>query len=320
MPGAATREDETIRADHPAEKDQGTAMGKRPTTIIGVLGTVLLAAACGQARAGTALPNGDAAADYVGAKFEQVMTKLEDNIVSARDVSNAIDVYFKFDDQWISATTTSSRTGSPESRVSRHHSLKHPDEFLDTFFPADGTVEYTYLGPAYKDLAPTPWVSMPKPEAGLNLPCNWEGVLPACKMADAAYESYKADKRAVRGAKSLGGGKTALTVNVPFSKFLDNRVEVLPQKLLDEVGPELKKSVIPTTITLNPDGSLVSFAMDAKLDGDGHKLEIRYGFRFTGKATAQDLPKVPDAAEVTVLPDKAAVDDFYRRLGEKQGS
>jgi len=29
---------------------------------------------------------------------------------------------------------------------------------------------------------------------------------------------------------------------------------------------------------------------------------------------------VPDAAEVTVLPDKAAVDDFYRRLGEKQGS
>jgi hypothetical protein len=296
-------------------------MRKRPTTTFFVLGAVLaLATACGQAKAGTALPKGDDAADYVGAKFEQVMDKLGDAIVDTRDVKNSLDAYFRFDDKYIHSTITSARTGSPESRVSRNRSVKNPDEILDTFTPGEGNVEYVYLGPAYKSLASTAWVSMPKPEAGLTLPCVWEGTLSACKMADAAVTAYKADKRVVRGAKSLGEGKTALTVNVPFDSFLKNRVEVLPQKLLDQVGPELKKAVIPTTITLDADQSLISFVMDAKFEGDGHKLELKYDFRFTGKATAQDLPKIPDAAEVTVLPDEAAKRDFYDRLAKVQGS
>jgi hypothetical protein len=295
-------------------------MGKRPT-IIGVLGVaLLLVAACGQAKAGTALPKGDEAADYVGAKFEHVMSKLEDEVVSARDVSTSTDGYFRFDDKFAHNIITASRTGSPESRVTHNRSQKDPDEFLDNFFPADGQVEYVHLGPVYKSLAPTSWVSMPKADAGLTLPCAWGGVLQACKIADAAYGAYNADKRAVRGAKSLGEGKTALTVNVPFAQFLEKRVEVLPQKFLDAMGPELKKAVVPTVITLNPDGSLVSFVMDAKFDGDGHKIELHYDFHFTGKATAQDLPQLPAAGDVTALPDDAAKQDFYRRLGELQGS
>lgn len=294
-------------------------MAKRPTKVICVLGALLVLTACGQARAGTALPKGDDAANYVGAKFEQTMNKLETTIVSARDVTNAIDAYFRFDEKYVHSVITSARTGNPESRISRNRSLKNPDESLDTFVPGDGTVEYLHLGPVYKSLAPTPWVSMPKPDAGLSQPCVWEGVLSACKMADAVDDAYKTDKRTVQGAKSMGEGKTAVTVNVPFGVFLDNRVEVLPKSLLDQVGDELKKAQIPATITLNPDGSLDTFLMEAKFEGDGHKLELRYEFKFTGKATQQDLPAMPTADQVTVLPDDAAKDDFYRRLGELQG-
>ncbi|MEV6831288.1 hypothetical protein [Amycolatopsis sp. NPDC051102] len=297
-------------------------MRKRATAIF-VLGALLaLVSACGQAKAGTALPKGDDAADYVGAKFEQVIDKLSGAITDSRDVTNSLDAYFKFDDKWIHSTVTSARTGNPESRAVRHRSQKNPDEIIDTYTPAEGAVEYTYLGPMYvqKGVSPTAWVSMPKPEGGLVVPCAWGGVLTPCRMADSTVEVYEADKRAVRGAKSLGDGKTALTVNVPFGIFVKDKVEILPPSITGQVGPELKKAAVPATITLNPDGSLASFVMEAKFAGDGHQLELKYEFRFTGKASLQDMPKLPDASQITVLPDRAAMDDFYRRLGEAQGS
>ena len=101
---------------------------------------------------------------------------------------------------------------------------------------------------------------------------------------------------------------------------VENRVEILPQSLVDQVGPEPKKAAVPATITLNPDGSLVSFVLDAKFAGDGHRLELKYDFKFTGPASLQDMPKLPDAAQITVLPDRAAMDAFYQRLGKAQGS
>jgi len=296
-------------------------MRKRPTAIFVLAAVLALTGGCGQAKAGTALPKGDDAADYVGAKFEQVIGKLGKSITDTRDVTNSLDAYFKFDDKWIHSVVTSARAGSPENRAVRHRSLKNPDEIIDTYTPADGAVEYTYLGPVYvqKGVSPTAWVSMPKSEAGVPA-CAWGGVLTPCRMAESTVAAYEADKRAVRGAKSLGDGKTALTVDVPFDVFVKKRVEILPQSLVDQIGPELKKAAVPATITLNPDGSLVSFVMEAKFTGDGHQLDLKYEFRFTGKASLQDMPKLPDASQITVLPDRAAMDDFYRRLGEAQGS
>jgi hypothetical protein len=60
--------------------------------------------------------------------------------------------------------------------------------------------------------------------------------------------------------------------------------------------------------------------MEAKISKDNHNVELRYDYKFTGKATVQDSPKTADPADVTPLPDKPAVDDFYRRLGDLQGS
>jgi hypothetical protein len=76
--------------------------------------------------------------------------------------------------------------------------------------------------------------------------------------------------------------------------------------------------------------------MEAKISKDNHNVELRYDYKFTGKATVQDFPKTPTPvlletdsggqryrpipADVTPLPDKPAVDDFYRRLGDLQGS
>jgi hypothetical protein len=296
-------------------------MKQRATTMMAAVAAVLLlATACGQARAGTALPKGDDAAAYVSAKFKGVMDKLSDTLGTQRDTTAAFETYFRLDEKWLRATITSARLGSPETRVSRNHSQKNPDESLDNFIPADGTVSYMHLGPVYKSLAPTVWVSMPKPESGNTLVCAWAGIAPACKMVSAVQRAVGADKKAVTGARTLPDGKTEITAAVPLGAFLEARVEVLPQSALDQIGTELRKEIVPTKITIGPDGVLSQIVMEATLSKENHRIELREDFRFTGKATPQDFPKLPDPAEVTVLPDRPAVDDFYRRLGELQAS
>ncbi|MFD9895485.1 hypothetical protein ACFWY9_39595 [Amycolatopsis sp. NPDC059027] len=296
-------------------------MRKRPTTIICALGAVLvLTTACGQARAGTALPKGDDAAAYVGGKFETAMNKLQDVIADQRDVTTSSDNYFRFDEKYAHSVITAARTGSPESRVVHNRSQKNPDDVLDTFTPADGALEYMYLGPVFKGAAPTSWVSMPKPEGGLTMKCAFAGILTACKMADAVALSYNADKKTVKGAKVGKDGKTELTADVSFDAFLTRPVEQLPPSIKSQITPELRKAVIPTKILLNPDGSLDQMVMEAKFEGGGHKVELRYDFRFTGKASAQDLPKLPDAAQITALPDKAAKDALFDKIAEARGN
>jgi hypothetical protein len=296
-------------------------MRQRATTTIAAVGAVLLlATACGQARAGTALPKGDDAAAYVSAKFEGAMGKLSDTLGTQRDTAAAYETYFRLDEKWVRSTVTSARLGSPETRVSRNHSQKNPDESLDNFIPAEGTVSYLHLGPVYKSLAPTSLVSMPKPESGNSLVCAWAGIAPACKMASAVQRAFNANKKAVTGARTLPDGKTEVTAAVPLSAFLDARVEVLPQAILDQIGTGMRKEIVPTKVTLSADGRLSQIVMEATLSKENHRIELREDFHFTGKATPQDFPKLPDPANVTVLPDKPAVDDFYRRLGELQGS
>jgi hypothetical protein len=78
----------------------------------------------------------------------------------------------------------------------------------------------------------------------------------------------------------------------------------------------MKQQVISTKVTLDAGGNLNKVTMNATLDKDGHHVELSEDFHFSGKATVQDFPQIPDASQVTALADQAAVDDFYRRLGQ----
>jgi hypothetical protein len=215
---------------------------------------------------------------------------------------------------------TSARLGSPETRISRNRSQKNPDKSLESFTPADGTVNYLHLGPVYKSLAPTPWVSMPKPDTGNGPVCAWGGVLPGCKVADAVALAVSLNEKAIKSARSLPDERVELAADITFDNFLKARVEVLPQSALSRLSDAIRQEIIPTKVTLEQDGTLSQIGMEAKISKDNHNVELRYDYKFTGKATVQDFPKTPDPADVTPLPDKPAVDDFYRRLGELQGS
>lgn len=272
--------------------------------------------ACAGAKAGTAVPNGAEAAQYVSAKFKNTLDKLSDQFKGTDSRKSTLDTFARFDDKKINSTVTAVQLGQPPARLSKNHSNLDSNEYLDTFHPANSPVEYMLLGPVYASLAPTHWVSEPYTAGDLD-ECFWAGSQGTCKMLGAVQDSV--DQGRAKTARSMPDGGVELTAEVTVSAFLDNRVVVFPQAILDQIGPQLKAQVFQARIVIDGRGKLTEISMTGTVRGDGHELELNQHYLVGPPPTDNDLPKVPDPADVTVLPDSAAVNDFYARMGQLQG-
>lgn len=277
----------------------------------------LLASACGSAKAGTAVPNGDDAATYVSAKFADRLKALSGQFAGDESRKSVLDTFARFDTKKINSTITAVQFGNPPARLSKNHSNLDSNEYLDSYHPANSPVEYLLLGPVYSSLAPTHWVSMPY-TAGEENECYWAGAQDVCKMLGAVSDSVSQGK-AAKSANSRPDGSVELTADVTLNAFLDNRVIVFPDSIRNQFDDSMKNQVLATRIVLDPRGVLTEIQMSGKIDGSGHELEITMHYRLDGKPSDNDLPKVPAASDVTALRDSAAVSDFYARLGEIQG-
>ncbi|WP_246256916.1 hypothetical protein [Amycolatopsis anabasis] len=274
-------------------------------------------AACGNAKAGTALPDGDDAAAYVNAKFADKLKSLSDDFVGNEPRKTVLTKFARIDDKKANGTISAVQVGRPPARLSKNHSNTDSGEYLDVFHPANSPVEYTRLGPVYKSLAPTEWVSMPY-TGGSQSECVWEGAQDVCKMLNAVASSVE-KRQVAKAAKSRPDGSVELTAEVTLAEFIQKRVIVIPETLLSRISDKMKNEVLPTRIVLDPRGKLTEIEMSGKIAGDGHEVEIKMHYRLDGQPTENDLPKVPDASQVTVLADEAAKRDFYNRLGQLQG-
>ncbi|TVT13826.1 hypothetical protein FNH06_38600 [Amycolatopsis acidiphila] len=276
----------------------------------------LLVAGCAGATPGTPVPNGAEAAAYVSAKFSGTLDKLGDQLNGTDSKKSALDTFARFDTKKINSTVTAVQLGRPPARLSKNHSNLDSNEYLDSFHPANSPVEYMLLGPVYASLAPTHWVSMPYTAGDLN-ECFWAGSQDLCKMLGAVSDSV--DQGHAKKATSKADGGLELTADVTLAAFLDNRVVVFPQSILDQISTEMKAQTLQARIVLDPAGKLTEIQLGGTIRGDGHEVELSEHYHLDGVPTENDLPKVPDPADVTVLPDSAAVSDFYARMGEIQG-
>lgn len=277
----------------------------------------LLTAACGSAKAGTAVPNGEEAATYVSNKFSDTLKHLSDQFGANDSRKTTLDIFARFDDKKINSTHSAVQLGHPPARLSKNHSNLDSNEFLDSFHPANSPVEYLLLGPVYSSLAPTPWVSMPYTAGDLS-ECFWGGAQDVCKMLGAVSDSVEQGK-AAKAANSKADGSLELTADVTLAAFLDNRVVVFPDSILNQISDDMKKRTLQARIALDPHGKLTDLQLNGKISAGGHEVEVQEHYRLDGQPTDNDLPKVPDPSQVTVLADSAAVTDFYARMGELQG-
>lgn len=288
--------------------------GRQLTAVLSCL--TLALAGCAGAKAGTPVPNGAEAAAYVSAKFSDTLNRLSDQLNGTESKKTELDSFARFDAQKIDNTIAAVQLGRPPSRLSKNHSNLDPNEFLDSFHPQNSPVEYMLLGPVYASLAPTHWVSMPYTAGDLD-ECFWAGAQMVCKLLGAVSASvYQGHAKT---ANSEAGGGLELTADVTLAAFLDNRVVVFPQSILNQISPGMKAETLRARIALDPAGKLTEIQLGGTIRGDGHEVEINEHYRLDGTPTQNDLPKVPDPADVTVLPDSTAVSDFYARMGEIQG-
>lgn len=275
---------------------------------------LVLAAACSPGRAGTAVPDGDQAAEYVSAKFAATLDRLDEDFSSREPRKSVHESFARIDDKKSDHTLTAIQVGSPPSRLLKNHSDRDSSDYRDYFHPVGSDVEYTLLGPEYASLAPTPWISEPY-DGGRYGPCFWEGYITVCKMLSAVNSALQ-DGHAAKEAKSLRDGSVELTAEITLRSFLEERVVVFPDWALERISETMRDGIIDTRIRLDPEGELAEIEMTGLIKADGHEVEIDQHYRVLEPPTEEDLPDVPAPEEVTELKTQAQIDDFYRRMDE----
>lgn len=283
--------------------------------------TSALLAACGQAKAGTALPRGEDAATYVTAKFESTLEKSSEKLDGHASLKTSVRSKFLISGQGIDTTHLATQTGSPRGTLSQNRSNTDLNDQIDYLQPAGSPVEYVLLGPAYTSLAPTPWVSMAG-TAGDFGACSSVIYLTACKMINAVVGATKKGA-AVRSAKRLADGTTVLQADITLQNFLDFRILILTADTVAKMTPDMLQQKIHSSITFDPQSTLQRIEMSAQFSsktksGKDAAFDIEYLFQVTGPATPADIPIAPNASQVTALPDQAAVDDFNARKDKIQ--
>lgn len=294
---------------------RGGTRTRRLRTAAGLVAAVALTTAgCASGKAGTAIPDGDQAAEYVTAKFSTTLESLADDIRSGEPRMSTHRSFTRIGDKKADVTTTAIQVGDPPSRLYKNHSNRDSSDYRDYFHPAGSDVEYTRLGPVYSSLAPTEWVSMPYTAGNLD-PCYWGGYLSVCRMLDTISESVK-DQHAAKSAKSFADGRVVLDAKVTLREFLDQRVVIIPDWALAEITEKMKGKLLDTRVSLSPDGKLDDLEMTGKITDGDHEIQVDEHYQLQDAPTEDDLPPVPSGKEVTALKTDKQVDDFYDRMGQ----
>nr|WP_298175954.1 hypothetical protein [Saccharomonospora sp.] len=263
---------------------------------------------------GKPIPDGDDVAEYVSTKFSSTLERLADDLDDDEPHKSTLRSFMRVGELKSDTTVTAIQVGDPPNRFFKNHSNRYSSDYRDYFLPAGSDVEYVMLGPDYADLAPTPWVSLPYTAQDLGI-CFWGGYATVCKIFNAVNSSMQNDEMD-KTAKSLADGSTELTIGVSLRTFLDERIVVLPDWLVEEIGEALLDKVIDTRLMLDPEGELKEIEMNGLLSANGNEVEIKQHYQVLETPSEHEIPAVPSSDEVTELITEEEVDAFYEGMAE----
>ncbi|WP_233520197.1 hypothetical protein [Prauserella sp. PE36] len=289
---------------------------RRRLRTLAALGVVLaLTTSCaGGGRSGTPIPDGDAAAEYVSAKFAATLEHLDDDLAGNEPRQSTHRSYTRIGDKKADATITAIQVGSPPSRFYKNHSNRDSADYRDYYRPAGSDVEYAILGPVYESLAPTAWVSLPYEDVGYDV-CFWGGYAIVCRMLSTVQSSLE-NGHAAKQAKSLQDGSVELTAEVTLRDILEERVVILPEWALQQISEEARDGIVETRIALDPQGGLKEIEMNGLITAGGTEIEIKEHYQVLEPPTEESLPKIPPPDQITALKTDAEVDEFYDRMSQ----
>jgi hypothetical protein len=273
--------------------------------------TVLLGG-CGKAVTGTARPNQAEADKISAARYEDGIKAFRGYFDRVRDGNGKLYNYLRFGGKKRDREFDATILGNPPAILIKQHDGEPGYEY-DQFHPAGSDLDYVRLGDKHAHLAPTRWVSFPTayPKGTPVSACLTLVGFAGCHLKNAiAQTKLDAPDRQPRTARATGDGveiDSGITLNTAMAENLI----VPPEDIANQIGKDMKDTVLPVRIELGPDNEFRGFEIRATVSGGSLTLEVQLGYEVTGKAEKSDFPDIPPANEITALTDKAAIDKLW---------
>lgn len=187
----------------------------------------------------------------------------------------------------------------------RRDRLSRPGFSLDYLHEPGSPVDLVLLGDRYRHPGPgwagepSAWLARPTTLADVGgwSPCATGGTALFCPL-DAAVAATRAAVPAVpRTAQRQPDGTITAQTGVRLLDLIAHDLTPLGATQLTALQPILT-ALVPLTITIGPDGTLVRAELNAELTTPAATLELQLGLEHLGVATAADFPAPPNEAEI----------------------
>ncbi|OLF04931.1 hypothetical protein BLA60_38205 [Actinophytocola xinjiangensis] len=285
--------------------------------LVAGLATLVVLAGCAQPTAGAPVPN-QAAADLV--IVDKALKAFQEHFGGLGDEHARVYNYLNHGDTKITTEHESYKLGQPPVTLLLRRQNEDGDQSAILHQP-DAPVDLVRLDERHKNLAPTPWVSVPTLYQGGFQTCFLLTAWVACHLDNAlAQTKLEAPDRLPREVVRTDDGYE-VTTGALLGLMLDEGFITVPDDQRDEITDPMRESMVPVTFSLNEKMRFTGFDIRGKItDGDAVPLEIQIGYEVLGKATEDDFPEAPGPKDVTVITDKAKADEFWAGFNARQNS
>ena len=289
----------------------------RSARLAGAVLCVAVAAGCAQPTTGRPVAERAAAEQATTDLVARGLDAFQSHFVELADEHARVYNYLNYGDVKITTEHESYLVGNPPSLLTKRR-FSEGGDWSETLWPSKSQVDYVKLDSDHAFLAPTPWVTVPSLYADGLDSCFVITAWVACHL-DKAIGQTKLDApdEQPSEARATDGG-FEVTTGALLGVMVDEGFISIPEDKRDGITDPMLNTVVPVVLRFDENMDFTGFEIrDSITDGDETPLELQIEYEVIGKATRDDIPDEPEAAEITAITDKAAADAFWEKFNDR---
>lgn len=280
---------------------------------------------------GEAFPDWDAVDVVATERFTAQMDLLDSHILESSpfttgettDITGVTYTHATFGEDTSAGQSVVAVSGNPASLFTQQND-PGTGRTIDMLHVGGDSWDYLLLGDGLDTDIDTPWVRFPTLYGSLgilgdNAMCYVLGFSTVCDVRDAinATEASDAGPSMRRTVTSSRDGEVLSQTEVTLQSILDAEMLSMPESLTAMLTDTMLSTLVPVNLWQDADGALLKIEMNGVVAGEGDvpDLVLQLGFEITGTAARDDVPPVPELADVTTLSETGR-DDFINSLGD----
>lgn len=305
---------------------------RRPLAAAAAVGILLGVSACStEPVRGEAFPDWDAVDVVATERFTAQMDLLDSHILESSpfttgettDITGVTYTHATFGEDTSAGQSVVAVSGNPASLFTQQND-PGTGRTIDMLHVGGDSWDYLLLGDGLDTDIDTPWVRFPTLYGSLgilgdNAMCYVLGFSTVCDVRDAinATEASDAGPSMRRTVTSSRDGEVLSQTEVTLQSILDAEMLSMPESLTAMLTDTMLSTLVPVNLWQDADGALLKIEMNGVVAGEGDvpDLVLQLGFEITGTAARDDVPPVPELADVTTLSETGR-DDFINSLGD----